>query len=187
MSGALWTVIVIVVIIAILAVVALALLPRMRSRRLRDRFGPEYDRTVAEAQNRKVAERELTEREKRHEQLELRELTEDEKRRYGLQFAQVQEQFIDDPAGALGAADQLLTRVMGERGYPTGSYDQQVADLSVTHARPLEEYRTAHEIAGRAGRGEASTEDMRSAIVSYRALFVDLLDGRDAGQPAHRK
>ncbi|MBL1079351.1 hypothetical protein JK358_33595 [Nocardia sp. 2] len=165
----------------------MALRPRMRSRKLRDRFGPEYDRTVQNAQNRRAAEEELAEREKRHQQLQLRDLSEDERQRYTAQWTQVQEQFIDDPARALDAADRLLVNVMADRGYPTESYRQQVADLSVEHARPLEQYRTAHDIAGRAGRGEASTEDMRSAIVHYRTLFVDLLNGRHAQHTAHNK
>ncbi|MFI1916632.1 hypothetical protein [Nocardia sp. NPDC020380] len=176
MSGVV-TVIVVVVVVVVLAGIGLALRPRMRSRRLREKFGPEYDRTVQEAPNRRDAERELSEREKRHQQLELRDLSEDERQRYGTQWAATQERFVDDPVAALSSADQLVTQVMSERGYPTDSYDQQLADLSVEHARPLGRYRTAHEIAGRAGRGEVSTEDMRSAIVNYRALFVDLLDG----------
>ncbi|WP_307817870.1 hypothetical protein [Nocardia acididurans] len=187
MSGAVITAIIAVVVIALLIVAALALRPRMRSRKLRDRFGPEYDRTVQNAQNRRAAEEELAEREKRHQQLQLRDLSEDERQRYTAQWTQVQEQFIDDPARALDAADRLLVNVMADRGYPTESYRQQVADLSVEHARPLEQYRTAHDIAGRAGRGEASTEDMRSAIVHYRTLFVDLLNGRHAQHTAHNK
>ncbi|WP_330180781.1 hypothetical protein OHB26_30905 [Nocardia sp. NBC_01503] len=188
MSGAMTTVVIIILVIAAVVVIALALLPRMRSRKLRERFGPEYDRTLEQADSRREAERELTEREKRHSQLRLRELGDDEKRRYTMQWAHVQEQFIDDPARALDNADRLLTLAMADRGYPTEGYDQQVADLSVEHARPLAEYRRAHEIAGRAGRGEVSTEDMRAAIVDYRQLFADLVgvngdttrDGRHA-------
>ncbi|MEV6773483.1 hypothetical protein AB0N05_33110 [Nocardia sp. NPDC051030] len=187
MSGVVTIVIVVLLVIAALLVVGLALLPRFRSRRLRDRFGPEYDRTVQESQNRRVAERELAEREKRHQQLELRTLPEDEKRRYELQWARVQEQFVDDPAGALTAADQLLTQVMKDRGYPSESYDQQLADLSVEHAEPLGQFRTAHDIAGRAERDEASTEDMRAAIVHYRKLFIDVLDGNPAHHAAQNK
>ncbi|MFJ4653663.1 hypothetical protein ACIP5Y_20550 [Nocardia sp. NPDC088792] len=179
MSGVM-TVIVVVVVVVVLAGIGLALRPRLRSRRLREKFGPEYDRTVQQAPNRRDAERELTEREKRHQQLELHDLSEDERQRYGTQWAMTQERFVDDPAAALSSADQLVTRVMSERGYPTDSYDQQLADLSVEHAQPLARYRTAHEIAGRAGHGEVSTEDMRSALVNYRALFVDLLEGNQS-------
>ncbi|QLY28235.1 hypothetical protein [Nocardia huaxiensis] len=187
MSGAVISAIIAVVVIVVAIVLAMALRPRMRSRKLKNRFGPEYDRTVQQTHNRRMAEEELAEREKRHQQLELRELSEDERQRYTTQWTQVQEQFIDDPAQALNAADRLLTTVMADRGYPTESYRQQLADLSVEHARPLEQYRTAHDIAGRAGRGEATTEDMRAAIVHYRTLFVDLLDGRHAQHTAHNK
>ncbi|WP_405137349.1 hypothetical protein [Nocardia sp. NBC_01388] len=187
MSGAVMTVVIILIVVAVVVLLGVALWPRMRSRRLRERFGPEYDRTVDESQNRRVAERELAERERRHQQLELRPLSEDEKQRYNMQWAHVQEQFIDDPAKSLQNADRLLTSVMTDRGYPTEDYHQQLADLSVQHAGPLEQYRSAHDIAERAGRGEASTEDIRAAIVNYRELFVDLLDDNGADQPARNK
>ncbi|MEC3956447.1 hypothetical protein VMT65_25665 [Nocardia sp. CDC153] len=156
----------------------------MRSRQLRDRFGPEYDRAVQESPDRKTAEQELTEREKRHDQLQLRELSDEEKRRYEATWSRIQEQFIDDPAGALDSADRLVTQAMTDRGYPSQSYDQQLADLSVEHARPLGQFRTAHDIAARAERGSVSTEDMRTAIVHYRELFADLVDGGNSG--SHR-
>ncbi|MGW4244723.1 hypothetical protein [Nocardia sp. NPDC004722] len=178
MSGTAWGVLIVVLaaIVALLFIVA-GMLPRMRSRRLRNRFGPEYDRSVQSAQNRKVAEQELTEREKRHQELPLRELSEDEKRRYEIAWAHVQEQFVDDPAGALDSADRLVTQAMTDRGYPSEDYDQQLADLSVEHARPLDRFRTAHEITARAEGGAVSTEDMRSAIIHYRDLFAELVDG----------
>ncbi|MFB7723597.1 MULTISPECIES: hypothetical protein [unclassified Nocardia] len=177
MSGAVVTVIVIVVVIAAAIVIALALMPRMRSRKLKERFGPEYDRAVEQSDNRRDAERELVERQKRHQQLQLRELTDDEKRRYTMQWAHVQEQFVDDPAHALENADRLLTLAMADRGYPTEDPDQRVADLSVEHAQPVDRFRRAHQIAGQAGRGQVSTEDMRAAIVDYRQLFAELVDG----------
>ncbi|MFC9993970.1 hypothetical protein [Nocardia sp. NPDC127526] len=180
MSGAVLTIIIVAAVIALAALLAVALIPRLRSRRLRDRFGPEYDRTVQHAQNRRVAERELTEREKRHEQLQLRDLSEDEKRRYTMQWAQVQEQFIDDPVAALTNADHLVTAVMTDRGYPAEDYNRQLETLSVEHAQPLEQYRIAHDITGRAGQGQVTTEDMRTAIVHYRALFEDLMNGHRA-------
>ncbi|WP_369634502.1 hypothetical protein [Nocardia sp. JMUB6875] len=188
MSSTAWVVVIIIaVVVVVLLIVMAALRPRTRSKRLRERFGPEYDRTVQEAQNRKVAEQELTEREKRHDQLELRELSPDEKHRYEAAWTHIQEQFIDDPSGALDAADRLVNQAMTDRGYPRDSYDQQLADLSVEHARPLGRYRSAHDIAARAERGAVSTEDMRTAIVHYRELFADLLDGGhpDTAQPHH--
>ncbi|WP_067686045.1 hypothetical protein [Nocardia jejuensis] len=168
-------IIVVLVVIVAAAVIAFVMLPQMRSRKLRDTFGTEYDRAVQESDSRREAERELAERKRRHEELPLRELPAEDKRRYEMQWSHVQEQFIDDPAGALNAADQLLTQVMRERGYPTESFDQQVADLSVEHAGPLDRFRAAHGTAQRAGRGEVSTEDMRTALVNYRELVLDVL------------
>ncbi|MEU0542711.1 hypothetical protein [Nocardia sp. NPDC005978] len=187
MSGAGMTVLIVLVVLAVLVAIGLAVRPWLRRRRLQDRFGPEYDRAVQESESRRAAEQELTEREKRHSQLQLRELSEDEKARYGQQWAHVQEQFIDDPVRSLDNADRLLVSVMSDRGYPTEDFQQQLADLSVRHAAPLEQFRTAHEIAGRAASGQASTEDMRAAIVHYRELFVDVLDGNRAGQTAPNK
>ncbi|QBS45573.1 hypothetical protein DMB37_04990 [Nocardia sp. CS682] len=162
--------------------------PMVRRQRLRSRFGPEYDRTVEEHDDRRAAERELAERERRHAELELRALTPEQKQLYTAQWVEVQERFIDDPVEALQSADRLLTTVMAQRGYPTENFDQQVADLSVEHAQALGHYRTAHEIATRATGSEVSTEDRRTAIVHYRDLFQDLLNGAtDDNKPEHDK
>lgn len=174
MSEALVAVLVALVVVVVAALVAW---PMVRRQRLRSRFGPEYDRAVEETENRRAAERELIARERRHADLELRELSAEQKQRYTEQWAGVQEQFIDNPQGAMTTADRLVTVIMAERGYPTEGYDQQVADLSVEHATTLDHYRTAHDIATRPDSSAVSTEDMRTAIVHYRALFVDLLNG----------
>ncbi|NNH69081.1 hypothetical protein HLB23_04200 [Nocardia uniformis] len=177
MSGEVLTIVIVLIVLAVLIVAALALRPMWRSRRLRRKFGPEYDRTVQESDDRRSAERELAERERRHQELQLRDLSDQERQRYEMEWARVQEQFIDDPPQALGAADRLVLAIMSDRGYPTQNYQQQVADLSVEHAEPVGHYRTAHDIADRAAGGSASTEDMRTAIVHYRELFQDLLVG----------
>ncbi|MEU1426382.1 hypothetical protein ABZ412_04800 [Nocardia sp. NPDC005746] len=180
MSSGVWIAVIVAAAVIVVLVIAAVLGPRRRSRRLRRRFGPEYDRTVEAAPNRKDAEQELTDREKRHEELDLRDLSPEEKQRYDAAWTHIQEQFIDDPGGALDAADRLVTKAMTDRGYPNENYDQQVADLSVEHSRPLGRFRAAHEIAARAGHGEASTEDMRVAIVDYREVFAELV-GVDHG------
>ncbi|CAM4504497.1 hypothetical protein NONI108955_37465 [Nocardia ninae] len=185
-SGVLITVIVLVVLVAV--VIALVVWPMVRRQRLRSRFGPEYDRTVEEHDDRRAAERELAERERRHAELELRALSPEQKQLYTAQWVEVQERFIDDPVEALQSADRLLTTVMAQRGYPTENFDQQVADLSVEHAEALGHYRAAHEIATRATGSEVSTEDRRTAIVHYRDLFQDLLNGAtDDKKPEHDK
>ncbi|WP_194815348.1 hypothetical protein [Nocardia sp. XZ_19_385] len=169
--------VVVIAVVVVLALLGLLLWPMLRRRRLREKFGPEYDRTLQEAEDRKAAERELAQRERRHSELELRELPQERKEQYLMEWAGVQEKFVDHPAEAMVAADRLVTTIMAERGYPTESYDQQVADLSVQHAATLGHYRTAHEIATRRDENGASTEEMRTAIVHYRELFQDLMNG----------
>jgi hypothetical protein len=168
---------VIILIVVILVVIAAIVWGVQASRRkkLQSTFGPEYDRAVADTGSRSDAEKELREREKRHADLELKPLSEESQARYSADWEEVQIQFVDNPEQAVNTADDLVTRLIGERGYPTGDYDDQLADLSVEHARTLGHYRDAHEISLRNQNGEASTEDLRQALVHYRALFADLL------------
>jgi hypothetical protein len=167
-------VLIIVVLLAILAVGA-GVWYVSRRRALRNRFGPEYDRVVAESDSRTAAERELRERERRHDELELRELDPESRERYAASWEEIQARFLDDPNEAVREADELVTRLIAERGYPTDDYDEQVAHLSVEHARTLGHYRDAHEISQVSERGEATTEQLRQALVHYRELFADLL------------
>src|SRR3954469_9879490 len=153
-------VILVVVIVVILAIVA-ALVMVSRRRALQHRFGPEYDRAVAEGDSRTAAERELRERERRHAELELRDLTPEARTRYTAAWEEIQARFLDDPAGAVRDADTLVTELIAERGYPTGDYEEHVAHLSVEHARTLGNYRDAHEISLLSDRGEATTEQLR--------------------------
>jgi hypothetical protein len=168
---------VIVLIIVLLVIVAVALFAvrAMRRKKLQNTFGPEYDRVVADTGSRSDAEKELREREKRHAELELKPLSAESKARYSAAWEEVQIQFVDNPSEAVTTADRLTTDLIAERGYPTGDYDDQIANLSVEHARTLGHYRDAHEISRRNTEGEASTEDLRQALVHYRALFADLL------------
>jgi hypothetical protein len=168
-------VVVIVVVIVLLVLAVLVAVPMMRRRQLKSKFGPEYDRAVQAHEDRAAAERELRDRERRHTQLEIRPLAADARERYSQQWAQVQERFVDDPASAVAEADELVTALMAERGYPTDGYEQQLADLSIDHSRTLDHYRTAHDTRQRVGGEGASTEDLREAMVHYRALFEDLL------------
>lgn len=170
------TIVIIVVAVVVLALVAWFALQQVRRRKLRERFGPEYDRAVREADDRRAVERDLLEREKRHAQLDIRPLDEAARERYAQTWARIQADFVDDPGGAVAEADRQVTVVMAERGYPTEGYEQQVEDLSVQHASTLEHYRVAHEVMDRHTDGQASTEDLREAMVHYRALFEDLLD-----------
>jgi hypothetical protein len=152
---------------------------RDRSHELRERFGPEYERTVDQHGTRREAERELEARAERVEKLHIRELAADESTRYADDWRAVQSHFVDDPELAIGEADHLVADVMRARGYPIGEFEQRADDVSVDHPRVVENYRAGHAIAGRAARGEASTEDLRQAMVHYRALFDELIGARE--------
>ena len=178
-----WIVIGVIVAIVVLGVVFSALRTR-RSRSLQDQFGREYDRTVDKAGGRREAERELAERQKRHDELELRPLSQDARDRYLQQWQVTQGRFVDDPTGAVSEADDLVQRVMRDRGYPVDDFEQRAADISVEHPELVEKYRTANGIARASERGEASTEDLRHSVRHYRALFVELLDVDDDGEDA---
>ncbi|MER7335511.1 MULTISPECIES: hypothetical protein [unclassified Micromonospora] len=174
---------VIVIVLVVLVIAALAVAARSYARRqaLRSRFGPEYDRAVAEQDSRTAAERELRQRERRHAELALTPLAPESRARYAAAWEEIQVRFVDSPAETVGDADELVTRLIAERGYPTGDFSDQIAHLSVEHARTLGHYRDAHEIHLRNSRGEASTEELRQAVVHYRALFADLLGEEPVG------
>lgn len=165
------------VIVAIVAIVfAILVVTRTRTKKLRSRFGPEYDRVVTEQGSTLKAERELSHREKRVSNLNIRRLSDQESDRFAQEWRSSQEKFVDDPRGAVADADRLVHRTMKARGYPiAGEFEARAADLSVDHPLVLEHYRAAHEIAVRDERSGASTEDLRLAMKHYRALFEDLL------------
>ncbi|MFG2057034.1 hypothetical protein ACGFI9_23735 [Micromonospora sp. NPDC048930] len=175
-------VVVTVIVVLVLAALAAVAVVAGRRRALRQRFGPEYDRVVAEQDSRSAAERELRERERRHAELALTPLSPESRARYAAAWEELQVRFVDSPAETVGDADELVSRLIAERGYPAGDFSEQAAHLSVEHARTLGHYRDAHEIRLRNERGEAGTEDLRQALVHYRALFADLL-GEDPVGP----
>ncbi|KJY42503.1 hypothetical protein [Streptomyces sp. A1547] len=166
-----------VIVIAAIVVIALgtALWMRSRRRHLQDRFGPEYERTVEQEGGRLAADRELHAREERHADLDIKELPEERRRAYAQEWSGVQEHFVDRPEGSVTQADELVTRLMRERGYPTDGFDAQVRDLSVAHGDTLQHYRAAHAVKVRSTEGRATTEELRGAMVHYRALFAELL------------
>jgi hypothetical protein len=178
-------VIIVVLVVIVLAVVGWFVTQDRRRRQLRERFGPEYDRTVDEQGNRRDAERELALREERHAQLDIKPLSNTDRDRYAKQWTLIQQQFVDRPEHAVVEADRLVTVVMGERGYPTEGYHQQVSDLSVRHANTLDHYRSAHAIKARNDDSRVATEELREAMVHYRSLFEDLLDSDVDGRDGH--
>ena len=174
-----WIVIIVVVVVVLLAAGVL-LLPRVRSRRLQQQFGPEYERTVRATGDRREAERDLAGRAEERKELEIRPLDPGARNAYAQRWRLVQERFVDSPMQAVGDADILVEEVTRERGYPVGDFHQQARVVSVDHADVVSEYHAAHEISLLSGRGDASTEQLREAMVHYRTLFSQLLDGGDS-------
>ncbi|WFB05812.1 hypothetical protein LRS74_01335 [Streptomyces sp. LX-29] len=174
---------IIIAAVVILALIAVGIYLAVRRRRLRERFGPEYERTVEGSDSRLAAERKLSAREKRHDELDIKPLPDDARNRYARQWRDVQNDFVDHPEGAVHDADILVAALMHERGYPTENFTQRLEDLSVEHGRTLEHYRAAHEVNELGMRHKASTEQLRGAMVHYRALFNELLS--NGGQTRH--
>jgi hypothetical protein len=175
--------IIVVVVAAIVVVLAIAwvVTKKRRTVALRERFGPEYDRAVRE-HGPAHGETVLAEREKRVEKYHIRELAVDERERFVSEWRAIQTRFVDDPKSAVNDADALVNRLMQARGYPMSDFEQQAADISVDHPRVVDNYRAAHEIALRHRRGQASTEDLRNALIYYRSLFEELLETKPAGK-----
>ncbi|HYX88208.1 MAG TPA: hypothetical protein VE753_02470 [Gaiellaceae bacterium] len=165
---------------ALCVLTAWSALAARRRRSLRQTFGPEYDRAVADAATRREAESELAERRKRREELEITPLDSGARERYHDEWRRAQERFVDDPAGAVEEADRLIQNVMRESGYPVNEFEQRAADLSVDHPEVVANYRAAHGISVANERGKASTEDLRTAMVHYRSLFAELLEAEPA-------
>jgi hypothetical protein len=164
-------------VIAIVVIAAIAFVTsRRRSQKLRERFGPEYDRVVKQEGDPRKAEGVLEFRQKRRDKFHLRPLPAADRSSFAVRWNEVQARFVDDPRGAVTTADSLVTDVMQARGYPTGEFEQRAADLSVDYPLIVENYRAAHAIAARHSEGKASTEDLRQAMVHYRLLFQELLE-----------
>jgi hypothetical protein len=161
---------------AIVVIVGYLLMRKRRSQVLRQRFGPEYDRVVKKEGDVHRGEDVLQFRSKRREKLQIRALSPSNRSDFTSQWATVQSQFVDAPKNAVSRADQLVNEVMQARGYPVGDFEERAADISVDYPVVVENYRTAHAIALRHVRGEASTEDLRQAMVHYRSLFDELLE-----------
>ena len=179
MSTAAWIAVVAVATVVVVGAIAWWIYRDRRTRGLRGTFGTEYERAMADAPTRREAEEELLERQRRREDLDVVPLPAAARDRYLFEWRGVQERFVEDPASAIGEADELIQRVMRERGYPVEDFDQRAADLSVDHPDVVEDYRAAHGVARAHIRGEATTEDLREALLRYRSLFESLLDARE--------
>ncbi|MEC4016222.1 hypothetical protein [Streptomyces sp. H27-D2] len=183
----------VIITLIVAAVVLIAVIVFVRTRasggpNLRQRFGPEYDRTVARHDgDTKAAEQDLNERVRRHGDLRVLPLPVEAREQYVAQWAGVQEQFVDSPAKAVAEADLLISRLVHDRGYPSEAYGEQVAALSVHHAHHVHGYRQVHDVAGRARDGRAETEELRAAVVSARELFEELVTAKPEDSGRHRQ
>ena len=181
------TQIVIVIAVAVMVVAGIAIwlfFRKRRTERLRTQFGgAEYTRAVKEGGSRRKAEAVLDERAERVEGLHIRPLTPGDRARFVESWGRVQARFVDGPGSAVTDADQLLGDVMSTRGYPVSDFEQRAADISVDHPLVLENYRAAHQIALRQTQGQASTEDLRQAMIHYRTLFEELVGEPETVRP----
>ncbi len=168
-------IIAVIAAVVVVAIVSFLLARKHRSQQLRERFGPEYDRVVKKEGEVRRAEGVLEIRTKRREKFAIRPLSEETRVDFAERWRIVQSHFVDDPKASVSEADQLVNELMETRGYPMADFDQRAADISVDHPVVVENYRAAHDIALRHGRGQAGTEDLRKAMVHYRSLFEELL------------
>ena len=182
--------IVVAIVVLLLIAVAWAVTRQRTSSRLRKRFGPEYDRLLAEHGNRARVESELKAREKRVRRLTIMPLSPADATRFSEEWRTLQGRFVDNPKGVVAQADRLVRDLMIKRGYPMEDFEHRAADISVHHPELVETYRLAQVIAARDQRGEATTEDLRKAVVYYRAMFDELLEvrgGQPGLRPAHKE
>ena len=178
-----WIILGVAAVIVLIALAAYLLYQKKQSRRLQERFGPEYGRAVKELGSRTKAESELLTRQKRGEHFNIVPLAPAEAARFGQAWKALQINFVDNPKGVVVQADELVRDLLLKRGYPMGDFERSAADISVDHPAVVANYRAAQIIAARNQRGEADTEELRKAVVHYRALFDELLETTEGKQP----
>ncbi|WP_099039293.1 hypothetical protein [Mycobacterium neglectum] len=165
----------VLIALTLILIAVLSVNGRRKTRRLKEHFGAEYERAVDDAGDQRAAEHELVARERKRKKLDIVVLSPEVHERYASSWQTVQRAFVDDPAGAVGDADRLVTEVMRERGYPIDDFDQRAADISVDHPKTVEHYRAAHTLYLAQEAADIGTEAQRQAFVHYRALFEQLL------------
>jgi hypothetical protein len=178
-----WIVIASVVVATLIALAVWHYYQQKQSRRLRGRFGPEYAKAVGDLGSQRKAESELKARERRVEHLDIAPLVPAEAARFREVWSSLQGRFVDNPQGVVVQAEQVVRELMLKRGYPMADFEHRAADISVDHPGVVRNYRAAQAIAERGSSGEASTEELRSAVVHYRALFDELLEVGEPKEP----
>src|SRR5690348_3980951 len=178
-----WIVAAVILLAVVAAVWLIARQARHRqSVRLQERFGPEYARAISEPGDRTKAEAELLARERRVQRLKLVSLTAEDAAKFSQAWEVLQTRFVDNPRGVVVEADRLVRDLMVKRGYPMADFERRAADISVDYPTVVEAYRGARAIAERDQQGQASTEELRKAVVYYRTLFDELLEVRHPRQ-----
>jgi hypothetical protein len=167
-----------IVVVAAALVIGVYMWQHARTTQLQSQYGREYDRAVDEL-GRVRAQKALSERERRVERMQIRALTREQRDRFAARWDELQKQFVDDPDGAVREGDRLVEDVMDARGYPISNFDQRIADLSVHHVHVVDDYRALRDIAHKHIQQETSTEDLRQAMIHFRAVFDDLLEDRE--------
>jgi hypothetical protein len=175
-----------ILLAVVIAVAGYLIYRRGRTHAFRTRFGPEYDRAVMTHGSSRKAEAKLADRETHVKTLELRDLGSSERDRFIADWQVVQARFVDHPKSAVNEADELISMLLVARGYPKGSFDQRAADISVSYPRVMEDYRLANGIAVRPGRADASTEELRTAMIQYRTIFDELMQAHKPGENGQR-
>jgi hypothetical protein len=170
-----------IVLAIVVAIFGYLIYRKSRTHAFRTRFGPEYDRAVMTHGSSRRAEAKLADRETHVKTLELRDLGATERERFVADWQVVQARFVDHPKSAVNEADELISMLLVARGYPKGSFDQRAADISVSYPRVMEDYRLANGIAVRPGRADASTEELRTAMIQYRNIFDELVQAQKPG------
>lgn len=174
-TNTLTIVLVIIVAFIIGALISMAFNRRQRTRRLQERFGPEYERTLNEMGDRRQTEQELEARLEHVQALDIRPLSAEETQHYLNEWQATQAEFVDEPLFALQKADRIIREVMKARGYPVEDFEQRVADISVDYPELVTDYRGLHLIAVKEEDEKVSTEEMRKAMVHGRDLFERLV------------
>ncbi|SCK59590.1 hypothetical protein VAR608DRAFT_6478 [Variovorax sp. HW608] len=174
-----WILVAIVAAVALIALAAYGFYRSRQSQRLRARFGPEYDHAVETHASRAKAEAELQRREARVERLAIVPLTSEDAARFHAAWTALQADFVDNPRWVVEKADALVRELMAKRGYPLADFEHRAADISVDHPAVVSHYRAAQDIRRRNVDGEVDTEELRKAVVHYRALFDELLEVRE--------
>ena len=180
-------VLVAVIFLILGGIVGMALMRVQRTKRLKERFGPEYERAVNEIGDKHQAENELDSRLAHVNTLDIRPLTAEEVDRYALEWQKTQTEFVDEPLNALQKADRLIQDVMKARGYPVEDFEQRAADISVDYPELVTDYRGLHLIAVKEKDEEVSTEEMRQAMVHGRALFENLISQESSAETINEK